>query len=567
MTIQELLALLLSGDLSAVTDEELQIHETTLLDEFDARRAAGVRGADALAELAQIADAVEAIRHEAGTRIEAAEADAQAIADLDARLRPVVEEVVEETPEVVDEIDEIVETEEVPIEEPVLVTAAAVPAAPAPARTRPRPAPMNALPSDAPPAPAARPNQITVLGQPVGANVDRAMIAEAFIEADRRIGMAPYSINHPVISLHGDYPESRRLELRNPAHNDRVISALIGPEAMRTGAMTASALCGPAQPYYGLAMISSARRPMHDEIGSFSVSERGKLSFNRPFAFSDFSGAVGIWEDADNEDENAEKNCVAVTCASPSEAEVKAFTRCLTINNFFARFNPEMVAQAVDLTVVNWARLSEIDLLDQIKASSVQTVSGRALGAVADIVYTLAVAAAGYRSSSRMDEDAPLVSAWPAWVIDACAGDMARASHQYADQLRFTRQALEAAAANLNVRLIFYIDSPSTGTSQVFSTQGVGNLKDFPDFVQWGLWHEGAHVVLDGGPDLNFGITRDAASNRVNTYQSFGESLEGYAFFGLKSLWNTQAFCPSGTFSAPVDVLDDVCGGASTPGS
>jgi hypothetical protein len=397
----------------------------------------------------------------------------------------------------------------------------------------------------------------------------RLSIAEAWIEMDRQVGMAPFSMNHKVFSVRGEYPENRRLDLRNPAHNEKIFADLYGPQTLTAsgGAMTASAFCGPPTPYYALAQISSAKTPFADGIGSLSAQERGKIAFNRPFSLGDFTSGVGMWDDDDNEDDNAEKNCGVVECATPGEAEVLAFTRCLTIRNFFARYNPEMVAQAIDLTVVNQAIQSETWLLDQVKANSTQTVSGRALGSVADFAYTLGVAASGFRNANRMDEDAPLVSAWPAWIIDALAGDMARAQHNYAEQLRFTRADVDAIAANLNVRLVFYVDSPSTGTSQKFTAQAVGNLKDYPDKVQWGLWHEGAHVLLDGGPDLNFGIVRDAASNRANTYQTFGESFRGYAYLGVKSLWNTQDLCPSGTFSAPDVVLDDVCGGLSVPGS
>jgi hypothetical protein len=568
MTIQELLALLLSGNLSEISDEDLAVHEATLSDEFDARRP-NARGAEALAELAQIVDAVDAVRDEAAARIQAAADDDAAAAALEERLRPVASDP-EPEPEPEGDPEPEPEEPEAVVEEPVLVTAGAAPAPPAPVVTRvvPRTAPLASVRSDAPPASPAVPNPIRLVATP-GVEATRLSIAEAFIETDRNVGMAPYSMNHRVFTVRGQYPENRRLDLRNPAHNEKILGDLFSPATLTAagGALTASAFCGPPTPYYALAQISSAKTPFHDGIGGLSVSERGKLAFNRPFGLSDFSGAIGIWDDDDNEDAEAEKNCDTIECATPAEAEVVAFTRCLTIRNFFARYNAEMVAQAVDLTVVNSARQRETWLLDQVKAASTQTVSGRALGTVADFAYTLGVAAAGYRNASRMDEDAPLVSAWPAWIIDAMAGDLARAAHSYADQLRMTRAQVEEIAANLNVRLIFYIDSPSTGTSQLFTTQGVGNLVDYPEKAQWGLWHEGAHVVLDGGPDLNFGIVRDAVSNRANVYQTFGESFEGYAFLGLKSLWNTQDICPSGTFSAPADVLDDVCGGSAVPGS
>lgn len=574
MTFAELLALILAGDLSGIPDEELAAHEATLLAEFQARREAGVRGADAIAEMGQIADAADALRNEARTRLDTAASEAEELAALDARLNPPapVEEpattLSETGPEAEggDEGDDGGDEGEganEPEGELVGVTAGAAPA-PAPVTTRPRPlAPLGALSGDTP-TPAPRRNQMTLMGRsPDAPAPTRREVAEAWIAADRMIGMAPYSINHPVVTLHGEYPEGRHLVIGDNAGNDAVLNRLFGPEAL-----TAGLICGPATPYYQLPEISQASRPFHDGLSSLSVSDRGKITFNRPFAFSDFADAVGTWTDADNEDAEAEKNCATIDCGTSVTEEVIAFTRCLTINNMQARYSPEYVAQAINRTAVHWAIQSEKYFLDRVKASSVAVdINTAALGAIADFGYQLAVASESYRNSDRMLEEATLVAALPRWFIAMCAGDMIRTQHQYAEMLRFTRQQLEAIAANLNVRLVFYIDTPTTGVTQQFAQQGVGPLADFPARMQWGLWHEGAHVVLDGGPDITFGLTRDTASNLRNTYQTFGESFEGYAFMGVKSWWLTQTICANGAYSAPVDILDDVCGGPSSPGS
>lgn len=566
MTFAELLALILAGDFSGISDEDLATHEATLLAEFQARREAGVRGADAIAEMGQIADAADAVRNEARERLDTAAREADELAALDARLNPPapVEEPATQLEAVADPEPDDEGGEGDPAPEPegelVGVTAAAAPVV---TNVRPRPAPLAALSGDTP-TPAARRNQMTLMGRAAdAAPPTRREVAEAWIAADRMIGMAPYSINHPVVTLHGEYPEGRHLVIGDSTGNQATLDRLFGPEAL-----TAGLICGPATPYYQLPEISVATRPFHDGLSSLSVSDRGKITFNRPFAFSDFVDAVGTWTDADNEDENATKNCDTIECGSSVTEEVIAFTRCLTINNMQARYSPEYVAQAINRTAVHWAIQSEKYFLDRVKAASVAVdINTAPLGFIADFGYQLALAAESYRNSDRMLETATLVAALPHWAIAAAAGDMIRTQHQYAEMLRFTRAQLESIAANLNVRLIFYIDTPTTGTSQSFASQGVGPLLDYPARMQWGLWHEGAHVVLDGGPDITFGLVRDTASNLRNTYQTFGESLEGYAFMGVKSWWITQTICPNGAYSAPIDVVDDVCGGPSSPGS
>lgn len=564
MDLAELLALLLGdgttpADLSGITDEDLAAHEQTLIEAFAAARATA-RGADALAELARIADAADAVRNEAAARIDAAVADQEAIAALEARLVPVAEADPEPEPEAEPEPEPEPEGAAEPSEpvrqderEPVLAGAVAV-------RTRPSLAPLGSLRSDTPPADPAGETRIRILADPAAAP-NRLAIAEAFIDADRYLGASRHgaTVYQPVINVQGVPDPARRLQFGNQQHNDAIVASMFGRPAL----LAAGGFCGPATPYYNLMQISSAVRPVHDGLNALSVAGRGALQFNAPMALADFAGAITQWtnDNANGEDNSpSEKACATITCTGPTTEEVRAFVRCLTIENFMDRYSPEMVAQALDLTMVNWAMESETYLLDRIKAASTAVTEAQVIGAAADLNYTIGLAAAGFRNSSRMLSDVGLRVLLPAWVLDMYIGDIARADHHYAEQLRVARATVEANLANLGVRPIFYIDTPSTGTTQKFGAQSPGALNQYPSVIQWALFHEGAHVPLDGGPELNFGVVRDSAGNAVNTYQSFGESFEGYAFLGVKSWWITQNVCPSGTFSAPTDLFSDLCG-------
>lgn len=569
MTLAELLALLLGSDapdLSGLTDEDLATAEQTLIEAFAERRPTA-RGEEALAELSQIADAADIIRAEAGARLDAAEAEQAAIAELEARLTPVVEdeatdEPVAEQPEAEQEAPAAAEAEAPAETQPVAEPVAAA-ATTTPARTRPRPAPLGSLRSDSPPAPqqhSAANTTVRVLA--TGAeNPGRLAIAEAFIDMDRHLGraMPGAQIMQPVINVQGVPDPARRLVFGNQAHNDSIVYGRFGREAL----MAAGGFCGPSTPYYNLAMISNASRPLHDSLNALSVAGRGSITFNSPLALSDFSGAITAWtkdNDTGDDPSPSSKNCVTIDCSSPNTEEVQAFARCLTISNFMDRYSPEMVAQAIDLTMVQWAMASETYLLDRIKNASTAVTVDSVLGTAADVVYTVGLAAENFRNSDRMLSDVGLVAMFPHWIISAFAGDLARASHQYAEQLRVTREQFVADLANLNVRPIFYIDTPSTGPSQKFAAQGAGALNQYPTQMQWGLAHDGAHVPLDGGPELNFGVVRDSTGNQANTYQSFGESFEGYAFLGVKAWWLTQNLCPAGAFSAPTDLFSEICG-------
>lgn len=570
-----LLELILSGDLSSLSDEDIAAHEAALLDEFDAQRPTA-RGSEALAQLGQIADAVDALRSEAGVRIDAAVAEAEAVALLEARLRPAEPETAAENdpepsdPEEPEAPEEPAEPEGQTTEpEPVLV-ASAPPAVPA--VTSPRRPSLRTLRSDPPPATPQDSGVRLSNGQPY----TRRGMAEAAIAADRysdasRIG-ARFRL--PIVHVERRVAPDMMMTLGQSEQNERILQSVIGDEAL----VASGGWCGPLTPYYGLPSLGSAGRPVHDALPNFSVAERGGVVFARPFAVADFEDAITVWDrDTDEAPGNDTKNCVTVACTPQVSEEVAAFVRCVKIGNFQARYSPEHVAQAMEYVMQQWASQSEVALLDRIKSTTngdgspapgkKQITLTKALGGVADFLYGVGVAAAGYRNSSRMDPRIGLRALAPAWILDMMMGDMARAAHQYEQQLALNAAAINSYLGARNVRMDFYWDSPSDGTPQTFPLQNDGPLLDYPDEVQWGLWAEGTHVVLDGGPDINFGIVRDSVLNSTNDYEVFGENFEGYAFMGVKSYWISQAICPNGEFSAPEDISDLICGGGFAPGS
>lgn len=558
-----LLALIAGGDFSSLSDEDLAANEAALLDEFDAQRPAA-RGADALAALAQIAGAVDALRSEAGVRIDAAVAEAEEIAALEARLRPAEPETASdadpepEDPEAEPEPEAPAEPEEVVAEpEPVLV-ASAPPVRQTAPRTR---VSLASLRSDPPPSTPTR----SLVRLNTGAEYSRAAMAQAMIDADRyseasRIGAR---FRMPIVHIDRDVAPGQMMTNGASDQNDRIVSDLLSQEAL----VASGGFCGPPTPYYGLVTIGQAGRPVHDALPTFSVAERGAVTFARPFSPATFAGAITEWTTADEADPEAEKNCVTIACTPQITEEIHAFVRCLKIGNFQARFSPEHVAQAMDFTMQQWASQSEIGLLDRIVAADKQVSVTRVMGAVADLLYAVGVAASGYRNSSRMLPGVGLRALLPAWVLDMARDDMARASLEYPEQLAVAQATITSWLAARGVRADFYYDSPSTGTPQNFPLQNDGPLLDYPDEIQWGLWHEGAHLVLDGGPDINFGIVRDSVLNSTNDYETFGENFEGYAFMGVKSYWITQSVCPSGSFNLSKDFTDAVCGGGFAPGS
>jgi hypothetical protein len=145
----------------------------------------------------------------------------------------------------------------------------------------------------------------------------------------------------------------------------------------------------------------------------------------------------------------------------------------------------------------------------------------------------------------------------PRWITTLGDVDLMRGLQSEAAFVAEGESIFRRAVAVAGVNITFYDDTPTTGVSQVFGSQGAGALNPFPGTVQWGLYDEGHHLFLDGGT-LDLGIVRDATLNSTNDYETFVETFEGLAHRGVESLWITSTVCPDGTSSAGIDA-EGVC--------
>lgn len=561
-------------DLSALADDDLATLDADLISAFNELRPTAT--ADNLADLARLADTAEAVRVEAARRITVAAETAAALDELGARIAPVMsdpepdpepdegggdDEPEEPEAEVIAEV--IAEAEQIVETAPEPVTASAKPK---PTDTkvvsRARLAPLSTMRGDTARAelePARA--SISVAGHGDGP-VTRLSLAEAIIRADKSTGRAAagLSVNIPVATVTAAWDADRRIPRgATAAEASAFVSRVVGPEAL-----TASGgICQPVTPYYGSEVIASRARPVRDFLTGFNAA-RGGITFEAPYSLSDFAAAITDHTLADDE-AGSTKNCLTVVCEDIVTEYVGAVVACLQFGNFQGRFNPESVAAATELVAAAHARVAEGLLLDALRAAQnfeVVTILG---GAIADVLYAIGAAAAGYRSRNRMDPGATLDVLMPAWVINMLQGDLARQPMGDPSQFGTAEATIRSYLAARGVRVGFYLDTPSTGTSQIFGAQPGGGLLDYPDKIQWGMWAPGTHLFLDGGT-LDLGIVRDSTLNSTNDYQQFMETFEGHAMVGVESLWVEQDICPSGTQALPKD-FSGVCGGPYIPGS
>jgi hypothetical protein len=465
------------------------------------------------------------------------------------------------------------EPEPDPEPEPAAIVAAADVPAPAPA---PAPAAPRRLPK---PSPARRPAETAEerVALTASASFGEMEKGEAFpsmeevarvMQARRRnFGMIPDGTSGeklPIVRADWShlYPTERKLT-GDPFQNEAIIAAALDPNAMkmelvrrREGALTASGgLCAPVTPYYQLAMISVADRPVRAALPAFNA-DRGGIRYARPASLGDITTAVGVKtaaEDAAGGTE-ATKTCQVVDCPDFQETDVQIIFHCLQFGNLGARTFPERVTQWNNLTLAAHARLAETELLTGIDTASTQvTATDLGLGVSASLFSQIMAAGSGMRSRNRMDNDAVLRIMLPWWSVYEIVSDVFRGQFQRfdVDQARVVQ-----LLRSINVEPTFYIDG-AAGRNQVFGSQADGALLAFPAEIVWYLFPEGSFLFVDGGV-LELGLVRDSVLNRTNDFQIFGESFENVAYIGVESLAVASTICDSGAVSNPVTVTE--CG-------
>lgn len=381
-------------------------------------------------------------------------------------------------------------------------------------------------------------------------------IGEAMLAAQRQLTSTPKGFRQdvPIAVMETKLPEERQLLSANEDptgfRNWDLIEKVSSPQAI----VAAGGICAPVTPYYEQQLIATQDRPVRDALAGFNA-DRGGIVYNPPIGIGTISGsdAIGIVTAANDAEGGtfATKSCLTVECVGPVTVEVDIVYHCVIWSNLTSRTFPERVAQVNDTVLAGLARLADGNLLDKIKAGStnVTQANTNTQGATSSLLGSVLTAAAGYRSRQRMAADASLRAILPAWSRDLLVADIIRSQFQRFDM---TEAGLLSLLRSYNINASFYLDTPSTGTGQVFGAQGATTLLPFPDEVQWALFAEGSWLYLDGGR-LELGIVRDSILNATNQFEQFGELFETTAFVGIESLWITTAVCPSGTVAAPKD--------------
>jgi len=318
---------------------------------------------------------------------------------------------------------------------------------------------------------------------------------------------------------------------------------------MSQEALTASGgICAPSTPFYSLVNFATEATPVWDSLPVFRAA-RGGVNVPTSTYIADISTAISSISEANDAAGGtfATKSCQDVTCPAYTETFVNIFAHCREYGNLNARTWPELVAHENALTMAALSRTAEGFMLDRIKALSVNVTNGaETLGALIYLIDAIVKSRFGIVGRFRMPRTTRFRALIPYWVPSMLVLDNVQTQY---DRFR-SEESLVDYLRSQYIDPVFYLDTPSTGTTQLpDSSQTAAAIDALPDNVQWAIFPDGAFLGIDAG-SLELGIVRDSTLNSTNDFQVFGEYFRNVVRLApaQAAYWVTSDLCASGQF-------------------
>lgn len=560
-------------DFAGFDDESLAALEAAAVEAFHERNVDGI-DADGLAELTRIADDIDAIRAEATTRREAAEANAAAAAELAARVAPAEPEAVEDADEAAEPVEadaEPVEAEAEVVEgEPVAAHAAAQPRPVV--RTRLR---GPALHTGAAPARATQVQ--SPLATLVASGTDQlftpAHEPTAFdIGTMARMVQADYERRTPGVAATRylgriTAPAPEHLTFDGGPGDAEKWAALTAPRDIDTlvndGAMVASG-CGPAETVY--THVNDAMLGDLLDVPERFVT-RGSIEFPNTIDTRDFVdqlAANGSWLDGD-----ANKAVITFTCPTYMDPLViEARYLRLKFTNMVRRSNPEFYEDVVQKMLIAHEVQKHLDTVlgiiaggDNAAVTPLTVDMTRNVGNTADI-YTDHAAGAiltaieylveAARSRWMLGSTAAIEAFFPRWVRAAVRASIARKQGVNAYDVSDAQITSWFAGRGVRPQFIDYWQH----------VPGDFAGREFPNDFEAVLYPANSVVrVTQGELDLGSEI-RDSTLNASNTYEMFREEFYATGFIAHEPVIATL---PSAAYGVTYGTIDGVASDTVAP--
>jgi hypothetical protein len=539
-------------DLGVLSDEELVEFEAVLVSDYEDKRGAEDFGVEELSEIKSLAETIDAVREEMRVRVELAEADdavAQVegdsfLAKIEARKAAKAAAAAAAAP--APEAEAEVEKTDVKAEADVDVKA----------ESKIEINPVG-LKGDVKSEEAKSTGIVAAAGSrkyaPNTELPDFSAVAELFTERRpevRGTDKGTDGARFLVASVKGQYTEDRILG-DDTAKNMAKINAVTSPEAI----VASGGLCAPLTAYYPLTVYGDAHRPVRDSLPVFKA-DRGGIRFMPAPRITDLQGSVRRTTAAQDaagytnqtpSGSTAPKPCLHVTCESEQQAIVQAVSRCLTFGNMGARTYPEQVEAWLKLGMAEFARYTEIELLNAISTASTALSAQQLYGSTYSLLEQVSLITTSFRARHRLSADRKLRVLMPFWATEIVRSDIAaQATGDGLGRYNVSDAQIAEWFSARGANVTFFQDTTTAAGTPFTDPVTAGVLQSWPNSIEWFIFPEGSFLYLDGG-SLDLGLVRDSTLNSQNDYQIFYEEFFGLAFTGLESFKVTSQVCPNGS--------------------
>lgn len=352
-----------------------------------------------------------------------------------------------------------------------------------------------------------------------------------------------------IASVAGKYDEDRILG--DDVHeNMSKIEAITEPAAI----VASGGMCAPLTPYYTLTVYGDAHRPVRDSLAVFKA-DRGGIRFMPAPRITDLVGSTRRTTAAQDAagytnqtpaGSTAPKPSLHVTCESEQTAIIQAVSRSLTFGNMGARTYPEQVEAWLKLGLAEFARYTEIELLNAISAASTALTAQQLLSPTYSLLDQVSLITTSFRSRHRLSADRKLRVLMPFWATEIIRADIAaQAVGDGLGRYNVSDAQISEWFSARGANVTFFQDTTTAAGVPFTDPVNAGVLQSWPNFIEWFIFPEGSFLYLDGG-SLDLGLVRDSTLNSQNDYQIFYEEFFGLAFIGLESFKVTSNVCPNG---------------------
>ncbi len=551
----------LPADLTSLSDEQLAQLEANATAEFDAQIDSEEGEPDArLARATELADIIDTVRVEGGTRAAAAEqraSDAQALRE---RVRP---------PDVTPEVTEAPEVAVAPTGQVTVSATTVAPSnkavetllagGPMPQAARKLNPSLADMRRNAPGAKAPRRRESVLTASAEIPNIsqgsqlgDMDALVAAMIGRARSLPVTNMGFGapqYPVASLQLDHRFN--LDLRaTPEEVNDILLAATDPEAL----VAAGGWCSPSEISYDFYNIVCEDGML--DLPSAGIN-RGGMRWPTSPSYGDIVNNYWSWNETQDiaaltgTAQSGTKVCYRVPCPSFNEARLHCDGFCLTVGNLMEDAFPELIANHTRLLFagnahrMNTLRINE--LLLPANSTAITGYSATDQGLVAPVLGSLELTAIDIREKYRMCEDAVLEVVLPRWLRGAMRSDLRKRTGMGLDALTVQDAMLMNMFDLLNIRVQWVTDwQVGTAGFPGGSTPAVR----WPTSVQFLMFPAGT-FLWGRGLQLNLGVVRDSVLNQTNDHTAeWMEECWLIAKIGHESRLGTIVICPDGRTGA-----------------